>query len=131
MITWRDVVSYINAKYQVDEHDGDMIKLTFGTAGGRSQMVLLARHVPGGNPAEEWVQVASPIAPVNRVNVVAVLQDVSELICGGLAIYGDLLFIQDSFPLANMQANELERPLHLITASADRLERKHVGADVF
>lgn len=42
MITWRDVVSYINAKYQVDEHDGDMIKLTFGTAGGRSQMVLLA-----------------------------------------------------------------------------------------
>jgi hypothetical protein len=131
MITWRDVVAYINTRYKIAEQDGSLIKLVFETPGGRSQMVLVARHVPGGSPSEEWVQIASPIAPVNRINVIAVLQDVSELICGGLAIYGDLLFIQDSFPLANMQVNELERPLYLITASADRLERKYVGADIF
>jgi hypothetical protein len=131
MITWLDVAAYINAKYKIADQDESMIKLVFETTGGRSQLVLVARHVPGGSSSEEWVQIASPIARVDQVNVIAVLQDVSELICGGLAIYGDILFIQDSFPLANLQPNELERPLHLITSSADRLERKFVGTDTF
>jgi hypothetical protein len=52
------------------------------------------------------------------------------MVCGGLAIYGEFLAIRDALPLANMQINELERPLRLITATADALEKQFVGVDV-
>jgi hypothetical protein len=34
-------------------------------------------------------------------------------------------------PLANLDINEFERPLHLITVAADQLEKDLVGGDAF
>jgi hypothetical protein len=103
--------------------------LVFGTGGGRSQMVLLARELLMDS-VEEWIQISSPIAKVDQINVNAVLREIGPMVCGGLAIYGEFLAIRDALPLANMQINELERPLRLITATADALEKQFVGVDV-
>lgn len=129
MITWRDVAAYVRANYQISNEDDNTITLVFGTGGGRSQMVMLARELLMDG-VEEWIQISSPIAKVDQINVNAVLREIASMVCGGLAIYGEFLAIRDALPLANMQVNELERPLRLVTATADALEKQFVGVDV-
>lgn len=129
MSTWRDVAAYLRANYQITDEDDNSMTLVFGTGGGRSQMVLLVRGLLMDG-AEEWVQISSPIAKVSQINVTAVLREIGSMVCGGLAIYGEFLAIRDALPLANMQINELERPMRLITVTADALEKQFVGADV-
>ncbi|MBX6752574.1 MAG: hypothetical protein IRY85_23420 [Micromonosporaceae bacterium] len=129
MATWRDVAAYIRANYKITDEDDSNITLVFGIDGTRTQIVVLSQALLMDG-AEEWVQISSPIARVNQINVNAVLRAIAPMVVGGLAIYGDFLAIRDALPLANLQINELERPMRLITLTADALEKQFVGADV-
>src|SRR5690349_16904421 len=106
-----------------------MIGLVFGVGNGRTQMVLVTRHMLM-NGTEEWVQISSPIGEVGQINVEGVLRDVGDMVCGGVVIEGKYLVVRDALPLANLQVNEFERPFVLVTTTADRLEQKYVGSDI-
>lgn len=51
--------------------------------------------------------------------------------CGGLAIVNDFLMVRHTVPLLNLNLNEFERPLLLVTTTADDLEQELVGGDRF
>lgn len=129
MITWNDLVGYIRATYKIAEEGNGFIHMVFAFNDGRSQIVSVLREVLRGG-TEEWIQIASPIAEIGRVDVNAVLREVGGMVCGGLAVHGNYLVLRDALPLANMQVSEFERPLALITVTADELEKKFVGHDV-
>lgn len=126
--TWEDLVRYVNSKYKVAKQAESFLALVFETGNGRSQVVFLTRHLLMGG-TEEWLQISSPIGDASKINLRAVLLDVGNMVCGGLAIYEDMLVIRDALPLAELDENEFERPLVLITTSADRLEKKYFGTD--
>ena len=44
---------------------------------------------------------------------------------------GDLVTFRHSLPLANLNINEFESPLALVTTTADRLEQAFTGGDRF
>lgn len=48
-----------------------------------------------------------------------------------IAFLGDLITLKNSMPLANMDINELVRPMELVTLTADALRRTLTGADTF
>ena len=50
---------------------------------------------------------------------------------GGLALVGNLVSFRHSLPLENLNINELEAPLALVTTTADHLERALTGGDRF
>jgi hypothetical protein len=54
-----------------------------------------------------------------------------ETMCGGIGATGELVTVRHAAPLVNMDINELERPLLLVTTTADRLERQFQGGDIF
>ena len=129
MATWQQLKEYIRSKYSVTEDSGDLLKLVFNTQYGRSQMVLVAHSVTGTDL--EFATIASPFATVGSVELNAVLREVSEYVVGGAAIYGDLLMVRHAVPLASLDADDFESPLHLVIGAADAIEAKFVGSDAY
>jgi hypothetical protein len=83
------------------------------------------------NGEEEWVQIESPIAELDSVNLQQVLEEVGDVVCGGAALTGGHVTIRHAVPLLNLNVNEFTRPLVLVTSTADHLEQKLAGSDKY
>ena len=130
MATWIDLVGYVRNNYRISQEDGDLITLIFEFDDLRTQLVFLRpARLFGG--AEEWALIESPFAPVSQVDPKQVLNEVGSIVCGGLSRVGDMLTIRHAIPLINQNINEFERPLALVTNTADDLEKRFLGTDTF
>ncbi|MBO0868601.1 MAG: hypothetical protein J2P15_08555 [Micromonosporaceae bacterium] len=130
MATWNNLVDYVSSRYQATEERPGCIKLVFELPDLRSQVVFVWQQMLRDG-TEEWLQIESPIGRVDSMNLRAVLEEVGEMVCGGAALMDGVLFVRQAMPMANLDINEFERPLRLVTSSADLLERKFVGGDEF
>jgi hypothetical protein len=130
MTAWQDLVKYVRANYKIADETPTSIKLIFDTGHLRSQVVMLWYETLGDG-AEEWLQIESPFAEVDKIDIRKALTEIGRTICGGLAVIGDVLTIRHAVPLANLNINEFERPLALVTNTADRLEAQLAGGDQF
>jgi len=128
MAAWTDLVGYIRSNYKIAEEQPDMVKLLFEVAGLRSQVVLLW-HLTLAGGKEEWVQIESAIGEVGSVDLGRAVQEIGQTVCGGLATMGNLVTFRHAVPLLNLNINEFERPLELVTTTADHLERLLTGGD--
>jgi len=130
MATWNDLVTYVHSHYKISDENQNMIKLVFETGNLRSQVVVLW-HLTLNDGSEEWVQIESPFAELGSVNLAQALQHIGNTVCGGMALFGNLVTFRHSLPLANLNINEFESPLALVTTTADNLEKELVGGDKF
>jgi hypothetical protein len=135
--TWAQLVAFIQHEYEVVEQEPDEIRILIryldddeDEKSGRTQLVVVAREILDGR--EEWVQIASPFARVQEVDLRSVLQEVgNSTVVGGVALIGDFVVLRHSLPLINLDINEFVDPLVLVTGSAEMLERQFIGRDVF
>ena len=130
MATWSALSDYVRANYKISDETPDSFKLIFDVGNLRSQIVFLWR-LKLLDGAEEWVQVESPFGRLDSVDLHGVIQAMRDTVCGGLGAVGELVTVRHAAPLVNMDINELERPLLLVTTTADRLERQFQGGDAF
>jgi hypothetical protein len=133
MADWGDLKAYIKDNYTVSEDYGDGLTLEFRLRGGRAQMVSVSHRVvrTGSRDTEHWCLVESPFGVYGEVDLRRALTLVGNLACGGVGMYQDFVTLRDAIPLENLDLNEFERPLLLITASADDLEGMLTGNDEF
>jgi hypothetical protein len=103
--------------------------MIFDTGGMRSQVVIVW-HMRL-NDGEEWVQIESPFAELGSVDLGQALQQIGNTVCGGMAMFSNLVTFRHSLPLDNLNINEFESPLRLVTTTADNLEKMLVGGDRF
>ena len=100
-------------------------------SGSISRRSFLAR----GSLGAVGYALASDVLPVcSTIHCpVTVKRQVTECrtVCGGIAAMGDLVTVRHSVPLLNLDINEFERPLGLVTGTADRLEQQFQGGDQF
>ena len=129
MTTWSDLKAYVHNHYKIADEQDNMIKLVLATGGMRDQVVIVW-HLTLGN-GEEWVQIESPFGELETLNLTAALQAVGNTVCGGMALFGNLVTFRHSVPLADLSIAEFESPLALVTTTADRLEKELVGGDKF
>lgn len=130
MASWGALNVYIHSNYKVADENPSLIKLIFEMPNGRSQMVLVGRSTLLDG-LEEWAVIESPFGRIDDVDVKAAIREVSDNVCGGIASSGDFVTFRHSVPLANLDPNEFERPLQLVTGTADRLESQFSGGDFF
>ena len=128
MATWSELAGYVRSNYKIADEKPSMIQMIFETGNLRSQVVFLWRQALM-NGDEEWLQIESPIAELGSVNLQKLLEEVGDVVCGGAAVTSGHVTIRHAVPLANLNINEFERPLTLVTATADDLEHKLVGTD--
>jgi hypothetical protein len=126
MARWPDLKQYIETKYPIKDDKGDLVNLifTFPDDNNRSQIVTIGLRTLNG---EEWVTIDSPIGKMSEVDVTRAVQLAGNLVCGAISSVQDWVTLRDSFPIANLDTNEFEAPLHFICGTADDLEKELTG----
>ncbi|WP_328603762.1 hypothetical protein OG943_27200 [Amycolatopsis sp. NBC_00345] len=133
MADWADLVGYIRHEYRVilDDPDEIRIRMSFGDDAeteGRAQVMVIAREV--FDQREDWVQIATPFARVDEVDLLSVLTEVGNtLVVGGVVVMGEHVVLRHSLPLINLDINEFIDPLELVAGSAELLEQQFTGRD--
>jgi hypothetical protein len=130
MASWDDLARYVRGNYSLSADKPGLMTMIFNFPDGRSQLVMLTREAIGEG-SEEWVIIESAFAQMGNVSLQKVLERVGETVCGGAAARGPHIVFRHSVPLANLDINEFERPLALVTATADRLEQELFGGDKY
>jgi hypothetical protein len=76
------------------------------------------------------VQIATPFARVDEVDLLSVLTEVGNtLVVGGVVVMGEHVVLRHSLPLINLDINEFIDPLELVAGSAELLEQQFTGRD--
>jgi hypothetical protein len=131
MATWAQLKDYIRSNYRISDDYDDAIKLTFETDLGRTQSVLV-RHVALLDGTEDWVAIESPFGELGQIDVAQAVRATDGMVCGGIgAAVGRFVTFRHAVPLANLDVNEFERPLLLVTSTADKLESEVSAGDRF
>jgi hypothetical protein len=131
---WGDLVAYIRHSYDVIRFEPDEVRIRVSFLSdeedilSRRQIMVVAHEVL--DQKEDWVQIATPFARVDQVNLHEVLTEVGNtIVVGGVAVMGDYLVLRHCLPLINLDINEFADPLDLVAAGAEQLERRFTGRD--
>ncbi|WP_197319879.1 hypothetical protein [Saccharomonospora sp. NB11] len=128
MATWDDLVAYVRQTYDVIREEDDEIRVRLTYEDQRTQDVVIVHEIL--DRKEDWVQIATPFARVDEVDLHAVLTEIGNtLVVGGAVVMGDYLVLRHSLPLLNLDINEFIDPLELVTGSAEMLEEQFTGRD--
>ncbi|EHY87721.1 hypothetical protein ACWGRK_15100 [Saccharomonospora azurea] len=128
MATWGDLVAYVRESYDVIRDEPDEIRVRISFDDRRAQVVVIARELL--DRKEEWVQIATPFARADEVDLHAVLTEIGDtIVVGGAVLMGEHLVLRHSLPLVNLDINEFIDPLELVTGSAELLEEQFTGRD--
>ncbi len=136
MADWGDLVAYIRYSYDVIQYEPDEVRIRMSFAKdhedvlGRRQIMVVAHEIL--DQKEDWVQIATPFARVEQVDLQEVLTEVGNtIVVGGVALMGDFVVLRHSLPLINLDINEFTDPLDLVASGAEQLERRFTGRDEF
>lgn len=134
MADWGDLVAYIRHSYDVIQYKPDEVRIRVSFAEdeedilGRRQIMVVAHEIL--DRKEDWVQIATPFARVEQVNLHEVLTEVGDtIVVGGVVLMGDYVVLRHSLPLINLDINEFTDPLQLVASAAEELERRFTGRD--
>lgn len=132
MAEWADLVAFVRHEYRVvrDQPDEIRIRMSYGDddTEERAQTVVIAREVL--DRREDWVQIATPFARLDQVDLATVLTEIGNtIVVGGAVVMGDHLVLRHSLPLVNLDINEFTDPLELVAGSAEQLEQYFTGRD--
>lgn len=135
MATWAELATFIRRTYEVvrDEPDEIRIRLRFDAdidEAERGQVMIIAHETIAG--AGDWVQIATPFAQADEVDLRAVLEEAGgTLVVGSVVIMGDYVVLRHTLPLINLDDNEFIEPLHLVAGAAEQFEKTFTGRDDF
>lgn len=134
MASWGDLVAYIRHSYDVIRYEPDEIRIRVSFAKdeddilGRRQIMVVAHEIL--DQKEDWVQIATPFARIEQVDLQEVLTEVGDtIVVGGVVLMGDYVVLRHSLPLINLDINEFTDPLDLVASGAEQLERRFIGRD--
>lgn len=131
MANWQQVKQYIQENYVVSQELDHTLKLEFSNDAGRTQLVFLTYEALMGG-SEGWLNIESPVGRTEEIDLRAVLAEAGKLVCGGLGAWAhdpQVLVMRHAVPLENLDTNELESPMKLVTATADKLEQQFTSED--
>ena len=129
MASWDDLVLWVRVRYEVMAQDADSLTFRLPTTDGRDQLVYV--RFRGAVEGHDWMQIESPVARLDEIDVRKLLELAESAVVGGAVAAGGTAVFRHSAPLSDLTFAEFEAPFRLVTATADDLERQLTGADRF
>jgi len=129
MATWSEVQQYIRSKFVVDsEPSNDLMRLIFETDNGRSQLLFVEapRNIDG---LPNFVGFFSPVGARAKVPADKLLDIGYKSL--GVVVRAEFIGIYHAALIDTIDAQEIDDPIHLVTAIADLAERDLTGKDDF
>ena len=134
MAEWEDVRNYVKANFPIQYESPYAIGLEVRFEDGRSQKITLALAEEADAFGGRWAKLVSLVAPFTPARLARGAAIAGGFHCGGLAVIQvqseSWITLQDSFPIEDVDVNEIFEPLHTIAATADILEKALTGQDV-
>ncbi len=130
--TWNDLVSYIRVRYEIFRQTERTLDFDLPTRDGRTQRVAV-HHVgdDGMGDGTEWIQIESPIARADGVDLRRLLELAGESAVGGVAVAGGVAMFRHAAALSELNLTRFDGPFQLVVSRADELEHQLTGADHF
>ena len=130
--TWNDLVSYVRVRYEIFRQTERTLDFDLPTSGGRTQRVAV-HHVgdDGTSDGTEWIQIESPIAWADGVDLRRLLELAGESPVGGVAVAGGVAMFRHATVLSELNLASFDRPFQLVVTRADELEHELTGVDHF
>jgi hypothetical protein len=126
LATWPELRAFISSKYVVSDDTGNSMTMLFETEPGRSQLVTVLDLTPTGM---NHVCIMSRIGDLNQINDATLRKILSDVGFAGLIMLNDSIWLQHSLLMDDLNADEFQIPLALVTNRADYLEQNYVGGD--
>lgn len=117
MPTKNEIISYLKAEHNMAENEGGSLVANYDLGNGRSQAVLVAFS---GDSGEEDIMVMSPFAKMGQVSAEKVLSTTALPIMSSEEFY----LSARVFPVANLQPEEVDYLLSIVTFHADHMEKE-------
>ncbi|GLZ43498.1 hypothetical protein [Actinokineospora sp. NBRC 105648] len=129
MATWTDVINYVRTRYEVLDETDSWLRFRLDTVDDRTQQVAV-HHVVADDGT--WVEISSPVGWADKIDLRVLLERAGGSLVGGAAVVDGVALLKHSAPLEGLGVlEEFERPLRLIVARADDLEREFTSSDEF
>ena len=129
MASWDDLVLWVRVRYEVMAQNADSLTFRLPTTDDRDQLVYV--HHRGEVDGHDWIQIESPIARLDEIDLRRLLELAEEAVVGGaVAVDGTAVF-RHAAPLEDLTFSEFEAPFRMVTVTADRLEHQLTGTDRF
>ncbi|MBA2323112.1 MAG: hypothetical protein M3Z25_17735 [Actinomycetota bacterium] len=128
--TWNDLVSYVRVRYEIFRQTDRTLDFELPTTNGRTQRVAV-HHVSDDRVGGEWIQIESPIARADGVDLAKLLELAGESVVGGVAVAGGVAMFRHAAALSELTLAGFDRPFQLVVSRADELEHELTGADHF
>jgi len=127
MPSWTDIQQYARSKYTLAEDNEDIFSLVFRLPSERTQKIWVHKFEAF---EEDWIEFRSVVCKFDELSPKIALRKNSSLVIGSLALDGDGDYVLlHNAPLATMDMDEFERPLHIIAHTADDLEKDYSEGD--
>lgn len=131
--TWIDVINYVRTRYEVLEETDGWLRFRLDAEEGRTQQVTV-HHVSADDDADgvAWVEISSAVGRADEIDPWRLLELAGASLVGGAAVVDGVALLKHTVPLADLSVREeFERPLSLLVARADALERELTKSDEF
>lgn len=127
MPSWNEIQQFARSKYMLTRDEEHWFSITFGYEDKRSQLVRV-RHFTAYN--EDYIEFVSVICKGDEMSPKVALKKNAKLTVGAIALDDDEDYVLiHNAPLATMDIEEFERPLHAVARIADSIEEEHSGGD--
>ena len=117
MSTKAEIVNYLKSEYGMEENESGSLVANFALENGRSQVVLVA--FPGESGSED-ILFMSPFAKIGQVAAEKVLSTSTLPVMSTEDFYVSARI----FPVANLQPEEVDYMLTMVTLHADNMEQE-------
>jgi len=128
MATWADVQNHLRTKYgrHIGADNPNLIALDFECSGGRAQRILISTFEA---VSKGWILFRSRVCERSLLDPEEALRRNSGFAVGFLALAEDHYELVYTTQLDTLDLDELELPLHVLTDTADQMERELTGSD--
>ena len=129
MPTWGEIQEYVRGKYKLDKDEQNWFSLVWSYDNNRLQKIIVSRFDAFN---KEWVSFTSAICKQDEMQPVVALKKSFNFAVDAIALDNDGFYVFTySAPLATMDPEEFELPLHVVASTADGLEKEFTAGDKF
>lgn len=128
MPTWGEIQEHVRGKYKLDTDNPESFSLVWAYDNKRTQKIIVRKFNAFD---QEWLAFMSAVCKSDQMSHTVALRKNFEFAVGALALDGDYIVFTYSAPLATMDPDEFELPLHVVASTADKLEAQFSATDQF
>lgn len=129
MPTWGEIQEHVRSKYKLEKDEATWFSLVWAYDSNRFQKIVVSKFDAFN---KEWLSFSSAICKQDEMSPIVALKKSYNFAVGAIALDDKGFYVFTySAPLASMDPEEFDLPLHVVASTADGLEKEFTAGDQY